>query len=169
MSEYQGWTNYETWNVALWIDNDRGAYDMAWEWAADAWEAAEKPEGYHHSLTRGDHARRILADQIQELVEDGNPLASDASMYSDMLAAAISEVNWSEIAKGWIEGSGEGGGDNMTPLNLQLQIEELEQEKAELLEALKTTVFHLMGKARRDPDEREVIEQMRDAIAKAEA
>ena len=38
----------------------------------------------------------------------------------------------------------------------------------ELLGALRTAVFHLMGKARRDPDEREVIEQMRDAIAKAE-
>ena len=22
--EYNGWTNYETWNVALWIDNERG-------------------------------------------------------------------------------------------------------------------------------------------------
>ena len=26
---YQGWTNYETWNVALWIGNDEGLYDEA--------------------------------------------------------------------------------------------------------------------------------------------
>ena len=32
-----------------------------------------------------------------------NPIASEASMYSDMLSAAIGEVDWSEIAKGWIE------------------------------------------------------------------
>ena len=26
---YNGWTNYETWNVALWLDNDRYNYEIA--------------------------------------------------------------------------------------------------------------------------------------------
>jgi hypothetical protein len=34
-TDYQGRTNYETWLVALWIDNDRGLYDMVMEWAKE--------------------------------------------------------------------------------------------------------------------------------------
>jgi hypothetical protein len=28
-TEYNGWTNYETWNVALWINNNQGLYHLA--------------------------------------------------------------------------------------------------------------------------------------------
>jgi hypothetical protein len=28
---YNGWSNYETWNVALWLDNEQGTYNMTRE------------------------------------------------------------------------------------------------------------------------------------------
>ena len=27
-TEYNGWTNYETWNVGLWLGGDEGLYDI---------------------------------------------------------------------------------------------------------------------------------------------
>ena len=35
MQGYNGWTNWETWNVALWIGNDPGLYELASDVARD--------------------------------------------------------------------------------------------------------------------------------------
>ena len=28
-TEYNGWTNYETWNVGLWLNGEQGLYDLS--------------------------------------------------------------------------------------------------------------------------------------------
>ena len=49
-------------------------------------------------LSRKERACYQLSNEFKEMLEDDNPLASQASVYSDLLNAAISEVNWQEIA-----------------------------------------------------------------------
>lgn len=91
---YNGWTNYETWNVALWIDNDQGSYSERCEMAQDVYDRADGDM---------DDAKSALASRLKDWVEDMNPLSGDASMFSDLLSAAISEVDWYEIAENFLE------------------------------------------------------------------
>lgn len=36
-NRYNGWKNYETWNVALWLGNDEGLYSLAREHRQDGY------------------------------------------------------------------------------------------------------------------------------------
>ena len=44
-------------------------------------------------------ARFTLADALKEDVSEGTPLTAEASLYADLLGAALSAVNWHEIAQ----------------------------------------------------------------------
>lgn len=119
---YNGWTNYETWNVKLWIDNEEGDYRYWLErvaeikeentddcescagtgMQADVDEPCPKCEGTGHVVDI-DAARYALMTALKDWVEERNPIGDQASMYSDLLGAAISEVNWYEIAQAMLE------------------------------------------------------------------
>lgn len=99
---YEGWSNYETWAVSLWLDNDEPSYrywrEQVEQHRREAGDSSRVQEGI---WTPSEALRFNLADQIKEVVNDGSPL-NEASLYSDLLSAAISEVNWTEIADHWL-------------------------------------------------------------------
>jgi len=98
--KYNGWTNYETWAVNLWNDNDQGSYTYWREQAGAHYENAADSESVHEGLwSRRSAARSKLSDQIKEEFEDASPLADQANVYSDLLTAALGEVDWHEIAE----------------------------------------------------------------------
>src|SRR5258708_36329 len=57
---YNGWTNYETWNVALWIDNEESSYRQWNEIAQECYDDA-KPDPYN---TREENAVYELAKRL---------------------------------------------------------------------------------------------------------
>lgn len=96
MSEkYNGWLNYETWCVSLWLGNDEGRYRAVTEQAADFYRDA--PD----QADREGWATIKLAGYIQESIEDENP-CTGASVFSDLMSAALGEVDWYEIAEHYI-------------------------------------------------------------------
>lgn len=78
---YNGWTNYETWCASMWLDNDEGTYSESRSMAEDY---EDDPHGF--------------AAALREMMDDTNPLADSASMWTDLLNAAFSEIDWHEIA-----------------------------------------------------------------------
>lgn len=82
---YSGWKNYETWNVALWINNDQGTQEMVLDAARE--------------FKDSEHANYDLSHWLRDLIEEDNPLNDTATLYTDLLNAALSEVDWYELAE----------------------------------------------------------------------
>lgn len=100
---YNGWTNYETWCVHLWLTNDEGKYNHCRELARQASAEAPECEQVRRRVWTVEEAKKFsLADRLKEFIEEMNPLADGASMFTDLLNAAISEVNWHEIAEAFL-------------------------------------------------------------------
>jgi hypothetical protein len=95
---YNGWTNYETWCVALWINND--PY-MQKDWAQRASDLIG--DGYDRTHGKDDYSNAAceLACQLKDDFEEyASPLEG---FWSDWLNSVLSEVEWREISQSIID------------------------------------------------------------------
>lgn len=97
-----GWTNYETWVVKLWIDNDQGLQAF---WDQSARNRRDNPP-QSDVLTPAESALYALENDLKTQHEEGQheegqPL--NANVYADLLNASLGRVNWREIAQAIME------------------------------------------------------------------
>ena len=76
------------------------AYRFCRDRARAAWVEAEHGGNPFVDL-REDRAAILLASWLKDETEGGTPAL--LGFYADVLNAAISEVNWNEIATNWVE------------------------------------------------------------------
>lgn len=99
-TKYNGWTNYETWLVNLWIDNS-GDQDY---WNDSSRDLFEYSKG-DSTFTKEENAIADLADLMREYYDElaSQWMPDQSSMFADMINASLREVNWREIAEHYID------------------------------------------------------------------
>jgi hypothetical protein len=89
--KYNGWSNYETWVVKLWMNNDQGTSEY-WQSITAELCSPDSPEYIADENSR----KCAIADRLKDEHEESKPELE--GVFSDLLNAAFSEVDWYEIA-----------------------------------------------------------------------
>ena len=88
---YNGWTNYETWCLNIWIDNDQYLAERKAELVREVTLHYDDKQVYELSL--------LLESMVEELKDN----ALEVGLLSDLLGGAIGKINFYELAEHYIE------------------------------------------------------------------
>ena len=100
---FNGWKNYPTWAVNLWLSNDAGLYERALEIAEEEYRDAQDCLQYKTGIwTHGEALRFNLADHLQEWVCEEVASYDEADLLHDLIDYALDMVDWEELAAHWL-------------------------------------------------------------------
>ena len=99
---YNGHANYETWAMSMHLDGNYDGEGTYHRYQAMAQEHYDSATATRYA-SRDDNARRSLADALKDEMEEGCDLIGQCSVYSDLMSAALSEVNWYDLAENLLE------------------------------------------------------------------
>ena len=99
------WTNYVTSCVAAFLNDDRQFADECLHLGKQCCERAAHCESVTSEVQTVSQARtQLLAEQLQRLVCEYNPLAEeDVSPFSELLDSALSNVDWHDLADSFLK------------------------------------------------------------------
>jgi len=95
---YNGWSNYPTWAVNLWLSNDEPLYCEAIVRTRGVLSEKESRSEY---WTLEQSHRYTLADNLKAWVTDDLAPDLGATFAADLLGYALDCVDWNEIAGAW--------------------------------------------------------------------
>ena len=103
--KYNGFANYETWAVSLWMGNDRENYERYRDLAGSV--VTECAGDVQEFLSRKEAKALALAEVLQDDFHEFSPVRREASVYADLMNAALEEVDWYELAEDLLHDIGE--------------------------------------------------------------
>ena len=107
MTKYNGWTNYETWNFKLWLDNDEDLHNYI---IGEIKKIKTIGTSHIHKVSEvSNFLRSYIEDNVPNLnvstrSQSVHGLMSDKNgFYNDILNAALRDINTYEIAESYLE------------------------------------------------------------------
>jgi len=91
-NEYNGWVNYETWLVNLWLMNDSQSEKIIIDMVEQSRDD-DLSGNFEIETVKG-----LLVTRLRNYLDCFNPLLDQANIYTDLLGSAISEVDFYELA-----------------------------------------------------------------------
>ena len=105
MTKYNGWTNYETWNFKLWLDNDQDVHKYIIDEIKKIKAIGYDAEAYEVS----NFLKSYIDDNMPNLNVSTRSQSVHGSMsdkngfYGDILNTALRDINTYEIAQSYLE------------------------------------------------------------------